>query len=228
MPSLQAIPLETAVPGHIRRRSWAHPEITSHSLLVLTFERLYLALATGDPNPALLAAIDAGDDLDDVLGPLAVVIDLSAVRRLQLDLTTNSLIIEYVGYGLGTSRQRITFATPEVADACFTKVWRRLGEGYQLSPHKQDAWHLARAPLRLFIGTLLATAVLVLILSIFEDSASGSAAQANLPKPPVELLLNWLDWRFVCAVGGVLVAVSQVWLYRRLTTPPASLELIRN
>ena len=36
------------------------------------------------------------------------------------------------------------------------------------------------------------------------------------------------NWRWVCGFGGVVLAVLQVWLYRRLTKPPKRLELARS
>ena len=234
-------PLAAASAARRRRRTWVHPDLTSHSLLVLTFEQVYLTPNAGDAKPELIAAVEAGADLEQLLGPLAVVIDLVSVRRVRLDLQTNSLFIEYAGGGMGTSRQRVTFATPEAADACFTKMWRRLGDGLQLSPYKRDTWSLVRGPVGLLLGALVATAALALVLSVFEDMASARAAsrvdapgvgelgsRVNLPQSPLEVLLGWLDWRLVCAVGGLVAAVSQVWLYRRLTTPPTNLELVRN
>src|SRR5207253_8231765 len=105
----------------------------------------------------------------------------------------------------------------------------------------RDNWSLARGPLALLLGALVVTAVLALVLNVFEDMASARAAsqvstpglgelgsKMNLPKSPLEALLGWLDWRVVCGLGGVAASLSQVWLYRRFTTPPASLELIRN
>jgi len=238
---IPANPLEAARAARARRRVWRHPELTSHSLLVLTFEQLYLVPGAGDPDPDTVEAVESGADLDKLLGPQATVIELVSVRRLRLDLHANSVTVEYVGSGLGTSRQRVTFATTEAADACFTKVWRRLGEGVALSPYRRDKWSLARAPLAVLAGALAATAVLVLLLSIFEDMASARAAsrvaapglgelgaRTNIPQSPLELLVSWLDWRVVCGVGGVAAALSQVWLYRRLTTPPSSLEVVRN
>ena len=110
-----------------------------------------------------------------------------------------------------------------------------------LTPYRLDKWSLARAPLAVLACALAATAVLVLLLSIFEDMASARAAsrvatpglgelgaRTNIPQSPLELLIGWLDWRVVCGVGGVAAALSQVWLYRRLTTPPSSLEVVRN
>jgi hypothetical protein len=241
MLGLNSIPLEAALPGHTRRRTWSHPELSSHTVLVLTFDRLYLAPLTGSPKPEVLAAIEAGADLDALLGPLTTVIDLVAIRQLKLDLLTNSLNIEYAGSGeLGRSRLRLTFATHEAADACFTKIWRRLGDGFQLAPYQRDTWHSVRGPLGLLAIILVITAMLAGILSIHEDMASTRVSAhmshtatgeigvaGDLPKSQWDLLLNWLNWKVVCGLGGVAAAFSQVWLYRRLTTPPVALELIQ-
>jgi hypothetical protein len=236
--------IETTLPGATRRRTWAHPEVRSHSLVVLTFDRLYAAPLAGAPRPELLVAVEAGHDLDDLLGPLTVVIDLSAVRGVKLDLLSNSLLIEHGASGPGTSRLTVVFSSPEEADALYTKLWRRLGAGFQLAPYKRDPWAAARAPLALLVGALLVTAALALVLSVFEDMASArAAAQASapgsggsggpdgpraLPKSSLEVLFGWMNWRAVCAVGGIVAAVAQVWLYRRLTRPPVALELVRS
>jgi hypothetical protein len=228
--------LETTRPGATRRRTWAHPEVQSHSLVVLTSDRLYATPLAGAPRPEILAAVEAGHDLDDLLGTLTVVIDLGAVRGAKLDLLTNSLVVEYAKGGLGTSRLTVVFSTPEAADAFYTKLWRRLGDGFRLAPYKSDPWTAARAPLALLAGALLVTAALALVLSVFEDMASArAAAQLGAPGPggpdgpkaPLEVLLGWMNWRAVCALGGVVAAVAQVWLYRKLTRPPVALELVR-
>ena len=95
MPDVNASTIATALPGGTRRRTWANPEVLSHSLVVLTFDRLYTTPLAGAPRPEVLAAADAGHDLDELLGPLAVVVDLFSVRQVKLDLLTNSLSIEY-------------------------------------------------------------------------------------------------------------------------------------
>jgi hypothetical protein len=240
MLGLKPTPLEAALPGQSRRRTWSHPELSSHTVLILTFDSLHLAPLTGTPKPEMLAAIDAGADLDVLLGPLATEIDLDAIRRLKLDLLANSLNIEYDRSGLDRSRLQLTFATHEAADACFTKLWRRLGDKFQLAPYKRDAWHSIRAPLALLVGILLITAGMAGFLSIHEDMAARrisnianhsateeSSAVADLTKARGGLLINWLNWKVVCGLGGVAAACSQVWLYRRLTAPPVFLELNR-
>jgi hypothetical protein len=240
MPALNPSPLDAAVPGRTRRRVWKHPELKSHSLLVLTFDRLHLAPLAGDPKPETVAAAEAGADLDDLLGPLATEVVLAAVRQLRLDLLANSLIVEYAAGAHGHSRLTITFATPEAADACFTKVWRRLGDGFELLPFRRDPWAAAKTPLLMLAVVLALTAVLAVGLSVFEDFAARRTDGAvsvppagefgtpvHLPKSPPGGLFDWLNWRVVCGVGGAVAAGLQVWLYRRLTQPPVSLELSR-
>lgn len=234
MPTLNAPPPpETAVHGTARRRVWKYPELKSHSLLVLSLDRMHVAPLAGPPKPDTLAAVEAGADLDEVLGPLATVVDLATVRRAKLDLLANALVVEYGGRG----RLTVVFATPEAADVCFTKLWRRLGEECQLVPHARDWWALARTPLTVLALVLLVTAALALGLNLFEDAAArgsvsvagaaGPGTHAPLPRGPLDAVAGWLDWRVVCGLGGAAAAAVQVWLYRRLTQPPAALVLVR-
>jgi hypothetical protein len=210
-------------------------------LLVLTAERIYLAPVGGEARPEMLASISSGGDLDAILGPLAIVIDLVTVSRMTIDLVENTLAIEYLSRGHETRRATVTFATAEAADACFTKMWRRAGAGLKLRGGQHDSWQLARAPLMMLFVTLIATGALALVLSVFEDFATArSANQAGvtatgplnepveIPKTPLEALIGWMNWKVVCALGGIVAAASQVWLYRRLTTPPGFLELVRS
>ncbi|MDY3556417.1 hypothetical protein R5W24_005582 [Gemmata sp. JC717] len=228
--------LDTTLPGATRRRVWAHPDVSSHSLVVLTATRLYLAPLAGAPRAELVAAIENGGNLEELLGPLAVVVELIAVRRLRLDLLRNTLTAEYVSGGLGTSGLTVVFATSEAADMCFTKFWRRLGDGYRLQPYQRDPWALARPPLLLLLGALLTTAALALALSAFEDAGPARAAAlrendpgAGVLRPePKGALERLLDWRVVCAGGGLVAGASQVWLYRRFTQPPQALEVMRD
>src|SRR5262245_26039591 len=131
MPVVNASTLETALPGATRRRVWAHPEAKSHSLVVLAFDRLLAAPLPGAPKPEVVPAAENGGDLDELLGPLAVAVSLATVRNVKLDLLTNSLVVEYVKNGSGAGRLIVVFASPESADACFTKLWRRLGDGHK-------------------------------------------------------------------------------------------------
>src|SRR5579872_3498594 len=182
MPVLNSTPLDTTIPGHTRRRMWSHPELSSHSVLVLTYDRLYLAPLTGSPKSETLAAIEAGVDLDALLGSLTTVIDLEDICQITLDLLTNSLAIEYAGRSLKRSRLRVTFATPEAADACFTKIWRRLGEEFQLAPYTRDAWQSMRSPLALLAVILIATAVMAGLLSVYEDMAATHISAVDSAK----------------------------------------------
>lgn len=241
MPASSSPRLETASGPRTRVRLWSRPELASHALIVLTADRLYLTPAAVTPSPEVLQALSTGADPEDWLGPGVLTIDLVAVRRVRHDLTANTLTVDYLGEAFTTLSQKIAFTTATAADACFTKLWRRLGDGFRLQQPARRGWVAARAPLVLLGLTLAATAFLVLLLSVFEDLAAardlarhdprGLAALGSsvpLPPTPLEPLLGWLDWRLVCGVGGAVAAVSQVWLYRRLTAPPTWLELVRS
>jgi hypothetical protein len=226
MPALDVVPSDTEFPGLSRRRVWSHPELKSHSVAVLTLRRLHLAPLSGEPKPGVLAAIDKGADLDDLFGPLATVIDLPAVRRVKLDLLANSLAVEYDAAGQKVVRVVVVFATADAADKFFSKLWRRLGERYSLLPYKRGVAELARAPVALLVGVLTATALLVFGANVADDLEAARAAQGGAVSA-LEAAFGWLNWKAVCAAGGVGAAVSQVWLYRRLTQPPVRLELVR-
>ena len=226
MPALDAVPSDTVLPGIARRRVWSCPVLKSHSVAVLTLRRLHLAPLAGEPKPEVLAAIDKGIDLEKVFGPLTTIIDLGDVRRVRLDLLSNSLVIEYDAAGHGAIRVTVVFASPDDADAMFSKLWRRLGEEFKLLPYKETNWAAARAPLVLLGGALLATAFLAFGANVADDLEIARLAQGGSVSA-LESALGWLNWKVVCGLGGVFAAVSQVWLYRRLTQPPVRLELAR-
>lgn len=222
-----------------RRRVWVGPDVQSHDLIVLTHRELVLASLNGPPRPEIRAAAELGDDLDELFGQLAVTVHLDRVRRARLDLVRNTAAIDYDGPG-GRGRADVVFSTPEVADAFFTKLWRRLGTGFALAPYRRDGWTLAAAPLGLCAAILLLTGVLAVLVATFhahaDDRPAGAVsvpAAGSLGAPdaagvsPLERAVGWMDWRVVCGLGGAAAAATQVWLYRRVTTPPAALELRR-
>jgi hypothetical protein len=238
MPPVNAPLIETTLPGHKRCRTWAHPEVTSHSLVVLSFEQLLVTPPAGAPAPELVEAVEAMGNPGELLGPGVAAIDFADIRDVKLDLLADALVVEYAARGRDAGRLTIAFAGPEAADACFTRLWRRLGVDFQLKPYKRDAWAAARTPLVFMVAALVMTAALVLTLSAFEDMASDRAAAQRAaaegvvpigppPRSVLERALGWMDWRGVCALGGIAAAATQVWLYRRLTRPPVSLELTR-
>ena len=238
MPALKpSPPLDAATLPPSRRRVWKHPELTSHSLLVLTFDEIRLAPLAGVPRPEVVAAAELGADLDDLLGPLATAVPLAAVRRARLDLLTNSLVLEYTT-GRSTSRLVVAFATTDAADACFTKVWRRLGDRFQLQPFKRSPWSASRSPLVMLAAVLALTGAIAGTLGMIEEYVAARSTGAvsvtpagelgtpvTIHKTSLERLPDLLNWRVVCGIGGAAAAGLQVWLYRRLTQPPLSLEL---
>ena len=146
-----AAPVDTSPPGTTRRRVWQTPAVRSHSLLALTLTKLYLAPAGPPPKPETVSAILNGANLDDAFGPFGLSIDLPAVSRVTLDLTANSLAIEYdptrgrPGSGVVGRKPRaeavIAFADHATADEVYTKLWRRLGERFVLKPNDDYGGH---------------------------------------------------------------------------------------
>jgi hypothetical protein len=134
------LPSDTTIPGLTRRRIWKAPELQSHSLLVMTLPRLYLTPYTGEPKPELLAAVENVPLVDTILGPLATVIDLQAIRRVRLDLLTNTVTIDHQTANSKLVQVLITFTTSELADAVFTKLWRRLGTRFEMKTDTTDSW----------------------------------------------------------------------------------------
>jgi len=230
MPATSPGPFHAAVTGQARRRVWARPDLQSHPLLVLTSDRLYLTPADAAPDPELVAAAEAGADPDELLGPEATVVELGSIRRVKLDLLANELTIHSAS-AAGPNSLTVVFASPEAADACFTKLWRQLGDGCRLLPYRRDWPALARGPVMLLGAVLAITAALALTLGVLDDYAAArsvaSFGDGPVPRSALEALIGWMDWRVVCGVGGAAAAAVQVWLYRRLTSPPLSLEVAR-
>jgi hypothetical protein len=197
---------------------WTAPDVRSHSLVVLTLPRLYLAPMTGEPKPETVAAIERGGDVEAVLGPLATVVELAGVRRVRHDLLTNTLHVEYTAGGHGRTRAAVTFATAEAADAAFSKLWRRLGDEFKLRPYRPDPWAVARGPVAAILGVVAAAGLLAIGLNALDDLAAARQWEwaGRLP-----------GWQSVCGLAGAAAAGVTVWLYRRLTRPPERLDLVR-
>ena len=219
MPALLPQPSATTPPGLARRRVWAAPDVRSHSLVVLTLPRLYLAPPTGAPKPETVAAIERGGDVEAVLGPLTTAVELAAVRRVRLDLLTNTLHVEYAAGDRGQAGVAVTFATAEAADAAFSRLWRRLGNEFALKPFRADPWAVARGPAAAALAVLAGAALLAVGLNALDDLAAARQwdLAGRLP-----------GWRSVCGLAGAAAAGVTVWVYRRLTRPPERLDLVRS
>jgi hypothetical protein len=165
-----------------------------------------------------VAAAENGADVEELFGPLTVVVNLPTVTRAVLDLETNTVQVDFTGGSdrPGMSRVSATFADAETADGVFTKIWRRLGEGWSVRPIRSGNWQGIRLPAAVLAGIVLATAGIGLVAAVASDGSPHATGLARL-----------FDWRFVCSFGGVLAAAAQVWLYRRATQPPTRLELVR-
>ncbi len=219
---------DTTLPGLTRRRVWSAPAVLSHSLLALTFQKLYLAPAGQPVRPDIAKTIENGGDLESIFGPFGTVVELASINRVRFDLLKNSLTLEYPqNRGQEVSRPRgdsaraqvvIEFANHEAADEVYTKIWRRLGERMALKPYRRDFWEMGRTPVALMIGVLLATTLLAV--------AANSAADEGQSETGILAGLQSFDWRWVCGLGGGVLALLQVWVYRLFIQPPTYLELV--
>lgn len=208
--------VDTGIPGLSRRRVWTAPNLVSHSAVVLTLSKLYLGPRIEPlPKPDLATRLEFALDIPEVLGPLATEIPLASVRKVKHQLAENRLVIEYQTAGHPACAV-MQFASSEVADAVFSKLWRRLGETVELVPYRDDPWDLARVPVAFLAGILAGTGMLAITLNAMAD---------GVPLPIA--FPSWLDWSGVCGLGGAALAIVQVWLYRRLTCPPTRLVLAR-
>ncbi len=201
--------VDTTLPGLTTRLVWTAADLRSHALAVLTATRLYLVPSDAVLVPGIAAELRAGVDVDAALGRAAVVVELSLVRRLELDLPRDTLVVD------GTTTVR--FATAEAADTAFTAAWKRLGDCYHLTPYKRVGWDAARQPVCAMLGVLAGVFVLGLGLYVVNDTVG----------PPPDVLAPLFNWRWVCGFGGGVLACLQVWLYRRLTIAPERLEVTK-
>lgn len=211
------LPSDTAIPGLARRRVWAAPDVSSHSLVVLTLPRIYLAPPVGEPKPEKIAALEKSLDIEAVLGPLTTSIELASIQRVRLDLMRNTVRIDHDHPRGGHQRSELVFRKPETADTVFSKLWRRLGGDFTLRPYRPETWELARSPLLVMMAFALATAFVSFGLNAVSDVYGGTDW----------VTAGWLPgWRAVCVTGGAAVAAAHVWLYRRISKPPERLELV--
>jgi hypothetical protein len=213
------MPSDTGIPGLSRRRVWASPDVISHSLVVLTLPRIYLASAGESQRADIVKNLEQSLDIESLMGPLTTSIEMTSIDRVRLDLHDNSLRIDYKSPRHGRMKSRLVFATPETADTVFSKIWRRLGAEYTLRPFRQDTWEVSRLPLAVMGATAVATMLTAFGLNAIADVHGGTDW----------VTAGWLPgWRLVSVVGGMAVATAHVWLYRRLTQPPDRLELVRS
>ena len=206
-----ARPSDTTIPGETRRRIWAMPEVRSHSMLLLTATGLHLAPSMGVPREETVTALQNGGDPETLIGPLGTTVPYALVRSVTLHLSENRIRVKYQSARHHSATVTIEMENAELADALFSKLWRRLGSAFLLAPFRKDMVTLAGTPATMLGGVLIGTILIALWLNSRQDGATPTG----------------LDWRLVCGIGGVTMAMIQVWLYRRVTQPPTRLSIDR-
>ena len=189
---------DTAPPGLLAVREWARPAVVSHETVMLTAARLTLKSSDGRE----------------------LTLPLAGIRRAALGLATDAVDLDHDQLPVVA---RVRFADASTADEFFARLVRRSGSGYDLGTDAPTQLQVARGPLGIMAAVLLTTAILAATVAGLPD------VLANSTSPPSWLgMLARLDWRLVTGMGGVLLAVAQVRLLRRLARPPARLVLVRS
>ncbi len=222
MPVLQQTsPLDTTLPGEARRRIWSSPDIISHSLITLTLAKIYFA--SGKTKAETVQNIQAGADLEETFGPLATVVDLSTITRLKLELITNTLTIEYRANSRTPARVTIQCATHETADEIYSKLWRRLGDEFEVRGNQDHSPAATRTPIIVIVAVLFCTVLFALLANFAADRVLLNGENSSVVMKAFAIV----DWKVIGAIGGGVLAILQVWLYRTLTVPPTQLELVK-
>ena len=216
---------DTTLPGSTNRRQWRAPTVTSHSLIVLTATRLYLCSLSAKPTEETIEAIRQGTDPETVLGAGTVIVEFSDVRRVLAELLTDTLTLEVRPSRQAARSVTITFTEPEAADDLFALLLKRIGDSCDLVTNQDDPIAMARPTLGVMAGVLLATVTLAVTISAIDDVAESTVGIDR--QAAWFAAIAWMDWRVIGAIGGVVLAVIQVWMYRQFTRPPVRLELIR-
>lgn len=213
------------------RRIWTHPALTSHSAVVLTGTRLYLASNDSPPSPDSLSKLKLGGNPEELLGKALLIIPLAEVIRATEDLETNTIALEY-----GSREARsvsITLTDEESTDELFMGLWRRLASEFELNPDT-DRIRSARKPLAVMLGMVLTTFLAAYIVQLAEEFHTAHAVSTTngtlvLTDSNRVYLKELADRRSLCYVaGGIGLAAAQIWLYRRLTRPATCLIIQRS
>jgi hypothetical protein len=227
------------------RRIWTTDEPNSPNLLVLTGVQLFTAHLTPERRAEAIERIQQGADIAPILGITAKQIELISISRLQFNLGTNTLRLDYESL-TGSKSERVRFADEATGDAVFKAIRDQLGTGYRLLPLKRDPWTAAKLPLTVLLWTIVATVQLALGAEIIAYMAKVHAAgpqtvalghevlgtgEAYLPQSPLEVLghffLRNVTWQSIMWLGAAVSAGVVCWLIARLTQAPTCITLQR-
>jgi hypothetical protein len=206
------------LPGETRRQVWSRPEVISHALVLLTANGLHLVSASQSFAPELIKELDGGADPEKRLSGDPLVIPLSSIMAVTLDLPLNALQIDYGPAPTNANSISVGLANAELADLLFEVLWWRLGPTVELQPFSEPWQSLVRTPLMVMGVVLTVTLTFALVMNAMED---GSSPLRSIGAP------SWLDWRLICGLGGGILALTQIWTYRRITRPTTRLRLVR-
>lgn len=237
--------LSIKLPTDNFRRVWISDEPNSANLIVLTSVQLFTARLTNERRTEAIERINQGAEIEPILGVLANRIELISITRMQFNLGTNTLRLDYEST-TSTKTEQIRFADEATGDEVFKLVRDKLGTGYRMLPLKRDPWAVAKLPLTVLLWTIVATVQLALGAEIIAYMSKVHAAgpqtvavghevlgtgQAYLPQSPLEVLghffLSNVTWQSITWLGATVSVGVICWLVVRLTQAPTCITLER-
>lgn len=223
---MQLLP-ETAIPGLTTRRLWQAPELRSPGFVLLTVNKLYRAEEARELSESEIQQLILGNRPDILEHPSVRVFELSELREARIELETGRCHVCFPRHHLV-----LDFDKPESADDFFAKFARRVQEHHEVIVPKADVLKAMRSPLVAMFGVLCFMIAHKLVSLSYRDLTESrflwNASAVELPAwyPAVDHFFQTFPPEFVGSLSGVVLALLQLWAYRRLTQPPAELQLV--
>lgn len=221
---------DTTLPGLTTRRIWQESELYSPGLILLTVNRLYIRSEPLSLSQSDLQRLLIGGNVDEQLGPTTQMYPLTDLDHAALDLETYT--VRLIFRGDRPQPELLRFRSAAVADDFFTKLARRVQEQFQPIVPKFDVLQAMRTPIAAMFGVVTGMVTMNLLANSYADL---SEYRFLLGDQSFELP-GWYAWadrffqifppRLMGTLSGAVLAILQLWAYRRLTQPPQSVELV--
>jgi hypothetical protein len=218
---------ETTLPGLLTRRIWEASELESPYFVLLTANRVYVRNSPIELSESTIRKLLLGGQIEEILGNDVVCHELTQLKRGSLHLENQTVLLNFLKGNLS-----ISFKSSAFADDFFTKLARRVQDRFRPEMAKVDVVRAMRSPLAAMAGILC---VMVTISLLANSYADLSEYRFLMSDGTVELPA-WYGWvdrffqtippRFIGTLSGAVLALMQLWAYRRLTRQSQILELV--
>ncbi len=199
---------------------WIDPEPIFDSVVVLTDDAVYVCNPPEERAQAILAAIEEGQPAAQVVmkdDPTTILI--AGVKRIKYDQKDDDVDFDFK-LGKEESSKNIAFSSPEERDAFMAELTERLPE----CDSKTVEW----GPIRASLGPLAFGSFVGALTWVFHAAAvamaAGAEAEATGRRAGLKKLVMWMIETIgptgVLVFGGLVLALTAVHLWKRVTTPP--------